>query len=323
MKPTFHHKLLNGPFEDPCLYVRLLWERRGLLFDLGVLSRLGPAEMQKITDIFVTHTHIDHFIGFDTVLRALLRRELPLRIFGPPTITDCIEGKLGGYTWNLIKEYPLCLEVFAIDGQNITSTSFHARESFKRVDRQSMPFEGVCLGEPSFKVKAVMLSHDIPCLGFCLEEDIHINIDKARLTDMALPVGPWLSSLKKAIREGLPDDTPFEVEGKSFTLSKLKEIAYITKGQKISYIADTSPDDANLERIIPFVRDSDTLYCEAYFLDADMERAVERNHLTAKLAGKIAREAGVKNLTVMHFSPKYKTTPDAPEKEAMEEFLRG
>ena len=69
----------------------------------------------------------------------------------------------------------------------------------------------------------------------------------------------------------------------------------------------------NIKKIIDFVKDSDTLYCEAYFLEKDRERAVERHHLTAKTAGRIAREAGVKNLVVMHFSPKYREFPDEPE----------
>jgi ribonuclease Z len=55
-------------------------------------------------------------------------------------------------------------------------------------------------------------------------------------------------------------------------------------------------------------------------MEADRERAFERNHLTAKMAGKIAREAGVKKLVAMHFSPRYRSSPDAPEIEAMEEF---
>jgi ribonuclease Z len=55
-------------------------------------------------------------------------------------------------------------------------------------------------------------------------------------------------------------------------------------------------------------------------MDAERERAVERNHLTARLAGRIAREAGVKDLVVMHFSPKYRSAPEALVEEAMREF---
>ena len=36
---------------------------------------------------------------------------------------------------------------------------------------------------------------------FSLKEDFHINIDKAALGGMGLPVGQWLSEFKKAVRE--------------------------------------------------------------------------------------------------------------------------
>ena len=76
--------------------------------------------------------------------------------------------------------------------------------------------------------------------------------------------------------------------------------------------------DENIKKIIEFVRDSDAFYCEAYFMDKDKDRALQRFHLTAKITGRIAREAGVKNLVVMHFSPKYRNQTESPEDEAVE-----
>ena len=55
-------------------------------------------------------------------------------------------------------------------------------------------------------------------------------------------------------------------------------------------------------------------------MEKDRERALERFHLTAKTAGKIARDAGAKNLVVMHFSPKYIDQSETPENEALREF---
>lgn len=321
MKPTFHHMLVNGPFEDPCLYIRVTRERRAFLFDLGYINRLRPGDLQKITDVFVTHTHIDHFIGFDTLLRALLRRKTPLRVYGPENIIDCIEGKLKGYTWNLIKEYPLRIEVSGIREDSTRHSSFYAENCFVRIDSDESPFDGTVLREPYFEVKAVSLAHQIPCLGFSLKEDFHINIDKAALGRIGLPVGPWLSDFKKALRGNAPEETEFKISDRRFKLGDLRDIAKITEGQKVTYIVDTSLNDENVKRVIELARDSDTLYCEAYFLDEDRERAVERHHLTARTAGRIAREAGVKNLIVMHFSPKYRDCPDAPEKEALSHYL--
>ncbi len=68
---------------------------------------------------------------------------------------------------------------------------------------------------------------------------------------------------------------------------------------------DIAPTEENIKKIVEFVKDSDVLFCEAYFLNKDMERAIERNHLTASLTGKIAKEAGVKEVVILHISPKY------------------
>jgi ribonuclease Z len=320
MKPTFIHRLINGPFEDPSLFVRIIREKRTFLFDIGSLNRLKPGDLQKITDVFVTHTHIDHFIGFDSLLRALLRRETPLRVYGPANITDCIEGKLRGYTWNLIEEYPLKIKVFSIKDNMIFSSSFYAENRFERSENSMSTSDGTLLQEPLFRVKAIQLDHQIPCLSFTLEEEYHINIDKAALIEKGLPVGPWLSELKNAIREKKSGDTEFIISTKSHSLDELKEITTITKGQKVSYVTDASLTEENISKIIELVHDADTLYCEAYFLEKDRDRALERSHLTAKTAGRIAREARVKNLVVMHFSPKYRKESETPEDEAMREF---
>lgn len=322
MKPTFHHRLVNGPFEDPCIFVRMLRERRAFLFDVGYIGGLGPGDLQKITDIFVTHTHIDHFIGFDTLLRTLLRRELPLRVYGPENIIERVEGKLRGYTWNLIEEYPIKIEVFGVGERQVTHAGFYAEERFRRIDGESRAFDGVVLKDPPYTVRAVNLTHGIPCLGFTLEEDFHINIDKAALTDLGLPVGPWLGELKKMIREKADADAQLTIGSREFRLSDLTHIAGITEGQKVSYITDVSPEEDNIAKVIELVRHADTLYCEAYFLEKDRERAVERHHLTAKMAGSIALKAEVKNLILIHSSQKYRDVPEVIEKEAMEEFRR-
>lgn len=320
MKPTFHQRLVNGVFEDPCVYVRILREKRAFLFDLGFISKLNQRDIQKITDVFVTHTHIDHFIGFDILLRQVLRRETPLRIFGPENIIECIEGKLRGYTWNLIHEYPIKIEVFAIQKDRMRHSGFYSENSFRRIDFEEQLFNGVILREPPFEIQAECLTHQIPCLGFSLKEDFHINIDNAALERLGLPAGKWLSEFKKALRENPSEHREFKISGKMYSMKQLTEIAKITKGQKIAYVMDSSINEDNIRKIISLVKDADTLYCEAYFLEADRERALERHHLTAKTAGMIAREAGVKNLVVLHFSPKYRECPDAPEKEAMMEY---
>lgn len=321
MKPSFHARLLNNPFEDPGLYVRLLREGRALLFDLGFTTTFSPRDILKISDIFVSHTHVDHFIGFDSILRVHLKKESPLKLYGPQGFIDRIEGKLKGYTWNLIGDYPLIIDVSEVTEKTIKRAIFRAEDSFKREDSETVSFNGILLKDSFFKVSTVILDHRVPCLAFSLEEDYHINIDKAKLRKLNLPVGPWLKELKMAIRKNATDTT-FTIEGKTFTFSELRDIANITKGQKISYVVDVLGSEENIKKIVELVKGSDVLYIETYFLDKDKDRARERYHLTAKEAGRIAREAGVGKLEAFHFSPKYMNTPQELVKEAQEEFRK-
>ena len=111
MKPLFHCRLLNGPIGDPALYVDILHAGCALLFDLGYISSLTEAKILKLSHVFVTHTHVDHFYGFDRLLRVVLGRDKQIAIYGPPGIASQVAGKLSGYTWNLVKDYPLELRV--------------------------------------------------------------------------------------------------------------------------------------------------------------------------------------------------------------------
>ncbi len=319
MKPTFHHRPVNGVFEDPTVYVRLFRQRKAMMFDAGEVWSLSSREINRLTDLFITHTHIDHFIGFDRVLRILLRRNTPLRVFGPEGIIEAVEGKLKGYTWNLIEEYPLVLEVTEITPSMSRTVEFSAPRSFRMEEKTSNAFEGVIIRDEDFFVRAVCLDHGIPVLAYSLEEEIHINIDKSRLQQLALPVGAWLSEFKKALKQGVLD-YKVTVQGREFAVRDLRDIAIITEGQKISYVVDVSPHEENIQRIVDLVRGSHTLYIETYFLDEDRQRALERNHLTARIAGDIAREAGVKELIPLHISPKYRNFPERVLKEAQEAF---
>ncbi len=321
MKLSFHSRLINKPFEDPGLYVRVLREGRALMFDLGFTTNLSARDILKTTDIFVSHTHVDHFIGFDNVLRICLKKENPLRLYGPKGFIDCIEGKLRSYTWNLIEDYPLVLYISEIDHDSINKAAFKAKNSFKRENVGTSPFNTVLLENSFSKVSTVILDHQIPCLAFSLEEDYHINIDKDKLSRMNLPVGPWLGELKAAIRENVTDRL-FTINGRAFTFIELKNIATITRGQKIAYVVDALGSDENIKNIIQLAKGADVLYIETYFSDKDKDRARDRYHLTSKEAGRIAREAGVGRLEAIHFSPRYTDEPEELKREAEEEFKR-
>lgn len=330
MASSFRSFLVNDLFGDPALYVSLAWERRALLFDLGDLSGLSAGRLLKITDVFVSHAHIDHFIGFDHLLRVLLGRPKALRLYGPPGFIDRVAGKLGGYTWNLVGEYPLVVDAAEVHSDRIQWTRFACAEGFARRERPAAQLrEGVILEEPLFRVRAQPLDHQIPCLGFTLEETMRINIDKARLDVLGLPVGPWLMDVKRALRAGASDEEPIRIAWSSggqrcerrVPLGLLRqEIVRIGRGQKLAYVTDAEGSAANRAAILELARDADLFYCEAGYPDRDRRRAAARRHLTAAEAGRLAAAAGARHLSVFHFSPKYRECPGELVAEAMTAF---
>jgi ribonuclease Z len=324
-----HPHLLNQPFGDPALYVELKGERRSLLFDLGDITALRAGKILKISRIFVSHTHMDHFIGFDHLLRLFLARDTTLRIYGPRGIIKNIKGKLQGYTWNLVGSYPLILEVCEILKNSMRSVTFACRDRFKPGPCKTIPFAGIIDSNPHYTVKALHLDHRITSLAFSIEERFHVNINKDRLHRLGLPTGPWLREFKNCLWEEKPDTFKVKIyaddnPGKGATERSLgylkREIATKTEGQKIVYVSDCRGTDNNLHKVIRFAMNADMLFCEGSFRAQDRTKAEERGHLTAEQAGVIARQARVKALQIYHFSPRYENCPEVLYQEAERAF---
>ena len=332
MASSFRASLVNDLFGDPALYVALPWERRALLFDLGDVSTLSAGRLLKITDVFISHAHLDHFVGFDHLLRVLIGRPKALRLFGPPDFIGRVEGKLRGYTWNLVEGYSLLLEVHEVHPDRIVKARFACPEGFvRRDDPTPHPFDDVLLEEPQFRVRAVHLDHRIPCLGFALEEAVHLNVDKAALDGLGLPVGAWLIDLKRAIRAGLADDHPVHIawsEGgqrveRHLPLGALRRtVVRASPGQKLAYVTDVVYSPENAERIVKLAWGADLFFCEAAYPERERQRAAARYHLTAAQAGRLAAEAKARRLAIFHFSPKYRDCPGELLDEAMAAFGR-
>ena len=135
MKTNFSTKLINDPLGDPGLMVGLLHERRALLFDLGDLSAISNSELLKVSHVFVSHTHIDHFIGFDRLLRVVFGLGKTISLFGPEKFISNIEGKLAGFTWNLVDRYDesVTLEVTEVHADRLVKAKFKVLTGLKKV----------------------------------------------------------------------------------------------------------------------------------------------------------------------------------------------
>src|SRR6185312_3253880 len=105
MRPISDASLVNREFGDPGVFIDLKFERRAILFDIGDVTALPTRKLLRVSDIFVSHTHMDHFAGFDHLLRVCLGRDTGVRVYGPAQFIGQLEHKLHAYTWNLVQNY--------------------------------------------------------------------------------------------------------------------------------------------------------------------------------------------------------------------------
>jgi len=332
MRPTIHCHLVNGWFGDPVVYGAVMFERRSFLFDIGDITALVPRKLLRVSHVFVSHAHIDHFCGFDRLLRLLLGRDKMVALYGPAGFIDKVEHKLLAYTWNVIHRYAgnLVFEVYEVDGNGaLRHACFQSVCAFRR---EAMPETRLADDLPvscgGFRVRCAVLDHGTPCLGFALEEPAHVNIWKTQLDALGLSVGPWLLDFKRAILEGAPAETPIRALRRDnqggtpviLPLGELNNLAQVVPGQKIAYVVDVRDHAANAERIERLAFGADLLFMECAFLEADAAHATRKNHLTAWRAGILARQAQVKRLAPCHFSTRYTDRADLLLEEARRAF---
>jgi ribonuclease Z len=331
MRPLLHPSLVNGRTGDPALYIETLFERRAILFDLGDLANLPARKLQRVEHVFVSHTHIDHFIGFDRLLRVFVGREKTLKLYGPSGFIQQIHHKLHAYRWNLVHRY-LCDLVLDVTEVSVSldaqKAQFRLKKAFALEDFGSVQHvNGVLCHNPTFRVVTAVLEHRTPCLAFTIEEPAHVNIWKNRLKEFGLPVGSWLRELKRAVLEKRSDDELIEVGTSPKThempLSILRQAVTVTPGQKVAYVTDAADTPANRTAIVALAHNADLLFIEAAFAKADAQLAAERAHLTTDAAGSLARAAGVRRVEPFHFSPRYSGQDDRMVEEVMVAFASG
>ncbi len=323
MSALVQPRLVNGPSGDSTLFLDFSFGRRAILFDLGEIHALSPREIGRVSHVFVSHLHMDHFAGFDRLLRLRLNVPGRVQLLGPPGLCEGVAAKLAAYRWNLLDEHSADFAIEALDwteGGVVAAGCFRAREAFGRsaLAAPALP-DGLVLAEPGFHVEAATLDHGIPSLGFALQERLRVNVHGAGLDAMGLAPGPWLTRAKELMRAGADKGASVEgPDGRLLTLGALMAAGalHAAPGQRVAYVTDAGWSEQNRRRIHDLAGNADTLFIEAGFLDADRALANGKHHLTARQAGALAREAGARRAVPHHFSPRYETR----EGELLAEF---
>ena len=330
MRSLFEPRLVNTAFGDPGLYVDFRDERRALLFDIGDIAALAPRKLMRLSHVFVTHAHMDHFAGFDHLLRVILGRKAAIALYGGPDFIAQVEHKLRAYSWNVVQRYEIELLIdvheIGIDGRG-QRARFSSRTGFKRTALEPFECSGDVLHEEAiFRIRGRFVDHGIPCLAYLIEEKARVKVNKDRLVALGVCTGAWLRELKQAIILSAPGESTILVRWRdrqgehamTRTVDELRDLVLdVVPGQRIGYVTDLRYTDSNLQTLTQLLADVDLLFIESVFLQEDAAQAARKNHLTAQQAGQIARSARAKALVPFHFSARYEGRETALIEQAL------
>ena len=141
-----------------------------------------------------------------------------------------------------------------------------------------------------FRIEAEFLEHGgIDNIGWRITESDTRKFDKAKLTNLGV-VGPLVRELEK--------NKKIQVDGRLVTLD---DVSQIRKGDVLTVAIDSVP----CPEIKKLARGAKLFLCESTYLDKHKDLAKDHHHMTAKQAAEIARDAGVSQLILTHFSARY------------------
>lgn len=238
-----------------------------------MMMRKMKKRFQRISQIFISHLHGDHYYGLMGYLSTLhlLGREKEMTVFGPVGLR----------------------EIIAVH-QKYSKSSF--KYPLKIVELRSTESE-LIFEDKKVEVHTIPLDHRIYCNGYLIKEKAKDrNIIPAKIEAYKIPL-KQIKNIKKGENFKLDDGTV--INNTELTTDPPVPKSY-------AYCSDTmyKPD------IIPIIQDATALYHEATFCEEDQDKAQYTKHSTGKEAAMIARDAGIHQLILGHFSARYSELND-------------
>jgi ribonuclease Z len=326
-KPPFEARLLNGQDGDPGLFVSLGADQggRAILLDCGDCAAMAPGDLMKVTDLFLTHCHLDHFAGFDRLFRGFLGLTRTLRVWGGEGTIDRVHRRVLSYEWNRDPREEMTIAIRELDGDRIRAVSISTADGF--VERHVVAGNeagaaaggllpsgavhgGAFLRTPVLEVRFARLPHTVPSLGLAVVAPAHTRVDADRLAASGLAAGPWISELVRRAdadaRGGTALSGTLDVAGSARDAAALaRDLLHLEPAYKLVYVTDTRFEAGTRDAVVSLASGADLLYCEAVFIEADADKARATGHLTARQCGTLARESAVLELRTFHHSRRY------------------
>lgn len=230
--------------------------------------RRSKLKFTRLSHIFISHLHGDHCFGLMGLISTfgLLGRTASLHIYAHEELEKLLQPQLNFFCKGMTYE-----------------VKFHAIDPTKAE---------TIYEDRSVTVSTIPLRHRIPACGFLFQEKRTPNhIIRDMIDFYRIPVFE-LNRIKNGADYVCPDGTV--VPNNRLTTPSAEPRSY-------AYCSDTLYQ----ESIIPQIKGANLLFHEATFAQADLSRAKETYHTTARQAAEIAQKAEVKQLAIGHFSARY------------------
>ncbi len=242
------------------------------MIDCGEATQLqlrkSRLKFSRLNHIFISHLHGDHCFGLMGLISTfgMLGRTADLHIFAPKELEPLLQAQMDFFCGGMT--YKVC---------------FHAVDTTKRA----------CIFEDrSMRVETIPLNHRVPCCGFLFSEKPTPNhLRRDMLNFYEVPLFEY-HRIKNGADYVQPDGSV--VPNSRLTTPSEEPRSY-------AYCSDTLYHP----KVIDQIRGVTLLFHEATFAESELKRAKETFHTTASQAATIAKEAGVGQLIIGHFSARY------------------
>jgi len=243
------------------------WDGEGFLFDPGEGTQRQML-LAGVASSAITRICLTHFHG-DHCL-------------GVPGVIQRLS--LDAVAHPVVAHYPA-------SGREYFARLRHASAFHEIADLREEPIEGdgALATGPSGVLEVRRLDHPVEAFGYRFSEPDGRRMLPARLAEHGIS-GPDVGRLQ---REGVLD-----VGGRAVQLA---DVSVPRRGQRFAFVMDTRLCDA----VYALAEGVDLLVIESTFLTEDEQLARTYGHLTARQAGSVAADCGVRTLVLTHFSQRY------------------
>lgn len=225
---------------------------------------------KHLSNILITHGHLDHILGLGGLLSTFLR-------------------------WEAIDEMNIYAGQFALERIHDLLYQVVLRGARPPMSIQLHPLKpGAFFSTDDFTIKAFPVFHrGADCYGFLFEEKARRPFLPEKAEALGVPNGPQRRDLVNGLAVNLADGrqvTPDQVLGE------------LKPGVRLVHIGDAG----RTEDLVEACRGVDALVIESTYLEEEADMARDFSHLTARQAASLAQEAGVRQLFLTHISRRYR-----------------